>query len=136
MIFSDVSCLLSRTRQWSGHVFRIHHVLPRHPNQPILVDHHRHVDDVLYFRHRFRYRCHFSLPVSAGNQKQNHDRSHVKLNGIVTGRNVQSRLCRLARRSRCCLLIHVSILYVNEYKINGNVIKYFFSLSLVKEPEF
>lgn len=82
-VFSDVSRVLSRTRQRSVHVFWFYHVLHRDSNQPVSADQHRHIDDVLYIRHRVRYRCGIPILVFTGNQKQNDKRQYdVILNKI------------------------------------------------------
>jgi len=74
---TDVSRILPRTRQRPVHVLRVRHVLCGDPNQPLSADQHRHVDDVLHFRHRVRGWCIIPLSLSTGNQKQVYGRHDV-----------------------------------------------------------
>lgn len=77
ILFSDVSRVLSRTRQRPVDLFRIRHVLRGHSNQSLFTDECWYVDDVLHVRRGVRSRCDFPLRVSTGNQKQDDERRDV-----------------------------------------------------------
>jgi len=79
---ADVSRILPRTRQRPVHVLRVRHVLRGDSNQPLSADQHRHVHNVLHFRHRIRRRCVIPLSVSTGNQKQVNGRFDMTNRGI------------------------------------------------------